>query len=143
MGKYKYFLLSFLLCFMACSSSEERDKTEILQLLENQEEAWSNHDIEGFMQTYWKSHSLQFYGANGLTVGWDKTLSGYKERYPTKDETGTLNFTIDAITKIEKESYYVMGQYHLTRKVGDANGVFLIVLRKIDGEWKIVADMSC
>ncbi|WP_420321785.1 YybH family protein [Flagellimonas sp.] len=128
---------------MACSSSEERDKTEILQLLENQEEAWSNHDIEGFMQTYWKSHSLQFYGANGLTVGWDKTLSGYKERYPTKDETGTLNFTIDAITKIEKESYYVMGQYHLTRKVGDANGVFLIVLRKIDGEWKIVADMSC
>ena len=36
-----------------------------------------------------------------------------------------------------------MGQYHLKRSVGDANGVFVIIFKKIDGEWKIVADMSC
>ena len=138
-----FLLMGIGLCCISCAVSEEGDKAEIMQILHNQEEAWSNHDLEGFMQGYWKSDSLQFYGARGLTLGWDRTLSGYKERYPTKADTGSLRFTIDAITEIDSNSYYVMGQYHLTRKVGDANGVFLVVLRKINGEWKIVADMSC
>lgn len=131
-----------ILC-LACTNTEQEDKSEIIQLLRKQESAWSNHDMEGFMQTYWKSDSLKFYGAKGLTLGWERTLEGYKERYPTPDETGTLSFTIDDITKIESNSYHVMGQYHLKRKAGDANGVFLIVLKKINGGWKIVADMSC
>ncbi|SHG86418.1 YybH family protein [Flagellimonas flava] len=128
---------------LACTAWEQEDKAEIVQLMREQERAWSNHDLEGFMQTYWKSDSLKFYGARGLTLGWEKTLEGYKKRYPTPDETGRLNFTIDDITKIESNSYHVMGQYHLKRKAGDANGVFLIVLKKINGAWKIVADMSC
>ncbi|WP_420602559.1 YybH family protein [Flagellimonas sp.] len=143
MKKIVFLFLGTCLCFFGCKVSEEDDKAEIMQILHDQEEAWSNHDLEGFMQGYWKNDSLQFYGARGLTLGWDKTLSGYKERYPSKADTGSLKFTIDAVTKIDSNSYYVMGQYHLTREVGDANGVFLIVLRKINGEWKIVADMSC
>ena len=143
MTKSIAFLFGAMLLCMACNTSEETDKAEILKLLSEQEKAWSNHDLEGFMQTYWESDSLKFYGANGLTLGWKKTLEGYQKRYPTKDETGTLNFTIDDISKIESNSYHVMGQYHLKRKAGDADGVFLIILRKINGEWKIVADMSC
>jgi hypothetical protein len=111
--------------------------------LKAQEVAWSNHDLEGFMKGYWKSDSLKFYGSNGITYGWDKTLANYKKEYPTPDQLGTLKFKINDITKIEKESYYIMGAYHLTRKVGDAKGVFMIIFRKIKGQWKIVADTSC
>jgi hypothetical protein len=111
--------------------------------LKAQEVAWSNHDLEGFMKGYWKSDSLKFYGSNGITYGWDKTLENYKKRYLTPDDSGTLKFKINDITKIEKESYYIMGAYHLTRKVGDASGVFMIIFRKIKGQWKIVADTSC
>jgi hypothetical protein len=50
---------------------------------------------------------------------------------------------VEAISKISKDSYSVMGAYHLKREVGDANGVFLIIFKKIAGEWKIIADMSC
>jgi hypothetical protein len=35
-----------------------------------------------------------------------------------------------------------MGEYFLSRKVGDANGIFMILFKKIDGEWKIIADTS-
>lgn len=136
-------LLSFTLAFVNCTFSEKEDKATILQLLKKQEKAWSNHDLVGFMETYWESDSLKFYGANGLTFGWKNTLEGYKKRYPTKNETGTLNFIIDDISRISDDAYHVMGQYHLKRDVGDANGVFLIIFRRINGEWKIVADMSC
>jgi len=36
-----------------------------------------------------------------------------------------------------------MGEFFLTRTVGNANGVFMIIFKKIDGKWKIIADTSC
>jgi hypothetical protein len=138
------FLFATILTLSSCSTStEEQDKKEILAIMDVQQIAWSKHDLEGFMKGYWKSDSLKFYGSNGITYGWDKTLANYKKGYPTPDHSGTLKFKINDITKIETASYYVMGAYHLTRKVGDANGVFMIIFKKIKGQWKIVADTSC
>lgn len=140
----KLLLLFFLITTLnAISQNEASDKEAILSVLRAQEKAWNQFNLEGYMQGYWKNDSLKFYGSKGLTNGWQKTLDNYKRGYPSKEHTGTLKFTIDAITKIEGNSYHVMGQYHLVRSVGNANGVFLIVFKKIDGEWRIVADMSC
>lgn len=125
------------------TSSVADAKAGIRLVMEAQETAWNNHDLEGFMQGYWQSDSLKFYGSNGLTKGWKQTLINYKKGYPTKAESGTLNFVINDVSKIEGDNYWVMGEYHLKRKVGDANGVFIIIFKKINGEWKIVADMSC
>ena len=134
-------LLSFLTGFSQTSGKE--DKSAILSVMDLQEKAWSNNDLEGFMQGYWKSDSLKFYGSSGLTKGWQQTLDNYKKGYPTKDHTGTLNFKINDISKINDQAYFVMGEYHLTRTIGAANGVFMIIFKKIEGEWKIVADTSC
>lgn len=119
------------------------DKEAILAVMRLQEKAWSANDLEGFMDGYWKNDSLKFYGSSGLTKGWQQTLDNYKRGYPTKEHSGTLNFKINDISRIDQGSYWVMGEYFLKRSVGDANGVFLIIFKKIDGEWKIVADMSC
>jgi len=138
-----FLCFTFAILNCAAQTTEAEDKAAIISVMKTQEKAWSNNDLEGFMQGYWKNDSLKFYGSRGLTRGWQQTLDNYKKGYPTKDESGTLNFTIDDISKIDDGSYWVMGQYHLKRNVGDANGVFLIIFKKIDGAWKIVADMSC
>ena len=141
----KLLLIFFLLSLMTCQgqTTEQEDKEAIILVMKTQEKAWSNNDLEGFMKGYWQSDSLKFYGSRGLTKGWQQTLDNYKKGYPTKEHSGSLNFTIDDISKIENGTYSVMGQYHLKRSVGDANGVFLIIFKKINGEWKIIADMSC
>ncbi len=141
----KIILLVILFSFLSCQSqtSGKEDVEAIKSVMNLQEKAWSNNDLEGFMQGYWKNDSLKFFGSSGLTKGWQKTLDNYKRNYPTKEHSGTLKFTIKDISKIEEDSYWVMGKYHLKRSVGDANGVFLIIFKKINGEWKIVADMSC
>lgn len=124
-------------------TSQEEDIEAITTVMRLQEKAWSANDLEGFMQGYWKSDSLKFYGSNGLTKGWQQTLDNYKKGYPTTAHSGTLTFQLNDISKIDEGSYWVMGEYFLKRTVGDANGVFLIIFKKINGEWKIVADMSC
>lgn len=145
----KHFSKALLLCsimlisFGCQTTNETNDKEVILSILKEQEKAWNNYDIEAFMDDYWKSDSLKFYGGSGLTYGWQQTLDNYHKRYPSKDHTGTLNFVINDISKIEDNSYYVMGEYHLSRPVGDANGIFMIIFKKINGQWKIVADTSC
>ena len=91
----KYAVLIFSLCFCLSGytqSNEADDKLAILKVMKQQEIAWSNHDLEGFMQGYWKSDSLKFYGSRGLTRGWQQTLENYKKGYPTKEESGTLSW---------------------------------------------------
>lgn len=137
------FILTIFTLTTTFAQTEAEDKAAILTVMKAQEKAWSNNDLEGFMQGYWKSDSLKFYGSSGLTKGWQQTLDNYKKGYPTKEHSGTLNFTIKDISKISDESYWVMGEYHLKRNVGDAHGVFMIIFKKINGKWKIVADTSC
>lgn len=138
-----YLTICFLVSVYSFSQNNiSKDEKAIRTVLSEQQTAWNNFDIEGFMQGYWKSDSLKFYGSGGITKGWQQTLNNYKNNYPTKAHTGELKFTLKSISPIDKKSYYIMGAYHLKRKVGDAQGEFLIILRKIDGEWKIIADMS-
>lgn len=143
--KNKFLLLLIALFFGGTSLTfaQNKDEKAIIELMKKQEAAWSKGDLEGFMQGYWQSDSLTYYSGARITKGWQTTLDNYKKGYPNQDYTGTLKFIIDQITPINEGAYYVMGQYHLTRKVGDANGTFMIIFKKIKGEWKIVADSSC
>ena len=123
-------------------TTEQEDKEAILAVLKAQRLAWSDNNMEAFMEGYWKSDSLKFYGRNGVTYGWDNTLDRYKQAYPTPDHTGILSFKINDISKITDDAYYVMGEYHLKRTVGNATGIFMIIFKRIDGAWKIIADTS-
>tara|TARA_R110002033_G_scaffold1014_1_gene9312 strand:+ start:2431 stop:2865 length:435 start_codon:yes stop_codon:yes gene_type:complete len=140
-----YFLIFCTLIVSQISlaqSTEEQDIKAIKSVLKEQRLAWSKDNIEEFMEGYWKSDSLKFYGSNGITYGWENTLERYKKAYPSEDHTGTLSFKINAVTKITDGAYYVLGEYHLKRNAGNADGIFMLVFKKIDGEWKIIAATS-
>ena len=130
------------LCFSTIVFSQSTDEIAIRKVMQDQQDAWNNYNIEGFMQGYWKSDSLQFYSRGYITKGWQQTLDNYKKNYTSKEQTGQLTFKLNSISPIEKGSYYIMGEYFLKRTVGDAHGEFIIIFRKINGEWKIIADMS-
>ncbi len=140
-------ILFVLVLFIAplsinAQNSEEKDKKEIQAVLKAQRLAWSKDNIDKYMEGYWKSDSLAFYTKNGTTYGWDSTLERYKKAYPTEEHTGKLSFRINAITKIAEGAYYVLGEYHIKREIGNADGIFMLVFKKINGEWKIIADTS-
>ena len=143
MKKYILVICTLILSQASFSqTTEQEDKEAILAVLKAQRLAWSDNNMEAFMEGYWKSDSLKFYGRNGVTYGWDNTLERYKQAYPTPDHTGILSFKINDISKITDDAYYVMGEYHLKRAVGNATGIFMIIFKRIDGEWKIIADTS-
>lgn len=136
-----------LFCFLAFSITnaqinKDSEIKAINKVLKKQRIAWSNNNIEEFMEGYWKSDSLAFYGNKGVIYGWENTLDHYLTYYPTAAYTGKLSFKINAVNNIAPDSYYVLGEYHIKREVGNADGIFMLVFKKINGAWKIIADTS-
>ena len=99
-------------------------------------------DIESFMEGYIKSDNLKFVGSKGITHGWKQTLENYKKSYPGKEHMGILTFNLLEFDQLAKDVFLVIGEFHLKRTVGDANGMFSIILKQIDSKWRIIADHS-
>jgi ketosteroid isomerase-like protein len=122
--------------------AQDPEVTRIKALMDVQLKAWNAGNLEGFMDTYWKSDSLLFIGKKGLTYGWQATLDNYRKSYPGKEGMGTLSFQLLEFKQLAADTYFVIGKWNLERTIGDLSGHFSILLRKIAGEWKIVADHS-
>ncbi|WP_100610571.1 YybH family protein [Confluentibacter lentus] len=139
----KFLLLFFILSFYnGIAQTEEKDKKDILTVLKDQRIAWSNDDLEGYMEGFWKNDSLKLYGPNGITRGWDNLFEKYRRNYPDKDHTGILSYKVNDISKISDGNYYVLGEYHIKRNAGNIDGFFMLLFRKIENDWKIVVDTS-
>jgi len=138
----KYLMIAFFLLCSAASFAQKSDEQQIRGLLAEQTKAWNKGDIEGFMQTYWKNDSLMFVGKSGVVWGWQQTLDNYKRGYPNLDAMGTLSFDIIQVKRLSPDYYHVVGKWMLKRPIGDLSGHYTLLLRKLSGQWKIVADHS-
>ena len=115
----------------------------IAQVLATQTAAWNRGDIPAFMASYWHSDSLVFIGKKGLTYGWQPTLDNYRRSYPDATQMGQLDFGNLHINPLSTEVAQVVGRWHLARPgvaAGDLQGHFLLIFRRIGGQWVIVAD---
>jgi hypothetical protein len=135
-------LLLLLLSASFIASAQKGEEAQIRKLLTIQTKEWNSGNIEGFMQTYWKSDSLMFIGKNGIKWGWQETLNNYRKSYPDTTAMGKLSFDILVVKKLSPEYYYVVGKWMLRRTIGDLSGHYNLLLRRIKGQWMIVADHS-
>lgn len=137
-------LLVILFCFVASNlmAQTTHDRTAILKVLEEQRQGWNKGDMDAYMQGYWKSDSLLFVGKSGPTYGWQKTLDNYKKGYPDKSAMGFLTFGIKKVEFLSKDRAFVLGSWNLKREKDEPKGYFTLLLRKINGQWKVVADHS-
>lgn len=130
-------LTILLMFFSLLSFGQEK---AILKVMKNQQIAWNNGDLRGFMQGYWKSEDLVFIGSNGITYGWETTLKNYQKGYPTKAKMGILTFTDMQVKKLGKKHALVIGKWHLERKNNNVGGIYTLTFRKFKNGWKIIAD---
>jgi len=123
---------------MSCSNTTSQEK-EILAVMDMQEQAWSDGDVEAFMQGYWQSDSLMFVGKNGIKYGWQTTLDNYKKSYPDKAAMGKLEFEVLKL-EVNGDAAYMLGKWSLIRESDNPNGYFTLYWKKIDGDWLITID---
>ena len=120
----------------------ETERRAIVQVLTTQTAAWNRGDLPGFMAGYWVSDSLVFIGRKGPTYGWQNTLAGYQKSFPSAAAMGQLDFSGLRVASLGPDAAQVVGHWHLALPVaeGDVQGWFLLIFRKINGRWLVVAD---
>jgi ketosteroid isomerase-like protein len=136
-------LCFFLLFFLTLNTrAQSADEQTIRKVLGDQTIAWNNGNIEEFMKGYWNNDSLMFIGKSGVTYGYQNTLMNYKKSYNGADAMGTLSFDLIKVQRLSPEFYFIVGKWHLKRKIGDVGGHYSLLFRKVNGAWLIVADHS-
>lgn len=135
-------IILFFAVAINANAQKPSDKQAILNLLEKQRGDWNKGDVEAFMQGYWKSDSLLFVGKSGPTYGWQKTLDNYKKGYPDKSAMGVLTFGIKKVELLTADRAFVLGSWHVKREKDELKGYFTLLLRKINGAWKVIVDHS-
>ncbi len=122
-------------------NAQKKSIQEVKELLLAQQKDWNNGDIPAFMEGYWKSDQLQFIGSKGITYGWESTLNNYIKGYPNKEAMGQLAFELLGVDLQSRKVVSVTGKFILTRSNGEVlDGHFLLIVKKIKGEWRIIAD---
>ncbi|MFK7756207.1 MAG: DUF4440 domain-containing protein [Flavobacteriales bacterium] len=122
------------------SWEKETAKTQILKNLDQQQASWNSGDIPAFMEHYWKNDSMKFMSKKGIRYGWQKTLDGYLNSYPTAEAMGTLDFEVKELDVLSKESAYLLGSWHLLGDSLDVGGYFSLIWKKKNDKWVIVTD---
>ena len=124
----------------AAISTSEEDR--ILGVLAAQQSAWNAGDIDGFMDGYWPSPELRFASGGSVTYGWQETRDRYKNNYSDRSLMGTLSFDELYVTLLSESAAIVHGAWALQREKDQPSGLFTLVFRNIDGDWKVVSDTT-
>jgi len=135
-------LLAAFLFIQASAFSQTTDEKAIRKVLDDQIFYWNKGDLDNFVKGYWNSDSVMFIGSKGIVYGYQNTLDRYKQSYGDTARMGQLRFEILHVKKLSAEYYYVVGKFFLKRSVGDADGHYTLLFRKIKGQWKIISDHS-
>jgi uncharacterized protein (TIGR02246 family) len=111
-------------------------------VLDAQVEAWNRGDLEAFMAGYWRSPDLVFCSGATVTKGWDETLARYRKRYQSEGrEMGRLRFDGVEVLPLGDDAALARGAWHLVMTDGkEPHGLFTLLLRRLDGTWRIVHD---
>lgn len=124
------------------ANAQNTDEQQIASVLNTQKNEWNKGNIEKFMIGYWENDSLVFMSKNGPIYGYKNALNNYKKNYSDTVAMGKLRFEIVSIKKLSNNYAFVIGKYFLTRSIGNANGAFTLLFKKINGAWNIVVDHS-
>jgi ketosteroid isomerase-like protein len=107
--------------------------------------AWNAGDLDGYLDDYWPSEELTFSGPDGVIRGWaglrDRYLGGYWAPGAKRD---SLRFEGIEVFMLGSEHALALGRYVLSQPgedpIASSHGYFSLVLRQVDGEWKIIHD---
>lgn len=122
--------------------AQNADEKAIRKVLDDQIHYWNKGDLDNFVKGYWNNDSVMFIGSKGIVYGYENTLNRYKQSYSDTAKMGKLSFKILHLNKLSPDTYFVVGKFFLKRSIGDAEGHYTLVFRKIKGEWKIISDHS-
>ena len=115
---------------------------DIRLVLDRQVDAWNHHDIEGVMDTYWKSPELEMRDSHVVTRGWQPAFDHFRALHRS-GAAGRLSYSDMRVTGAADDMVSVDGRWELTGGRAMQGGEVKLVMRRFPTVgWKIVRVVS-
>lgn len=119
------------------------DRTAILQVLRDQQDAWNRGDLEAFLRGYEPSPQLVFTSGAKVRRGFAETRARYLSRYGARagrSVMGRLELEVLDLRALGDDGAVVLGRWRLTETPEAGGGIFTLALLRTGAGWRIVHD---
>lgn len=108
---------------------------------------WNRGDLDAFMTDYLPSDSTTFVGGRGLLRGPAAIRASYAPLFTGRAVRDSLSFAILDVDPLAPGVVNLIAQYRLARRVAGrdsvtARGPTSLLVRRVEGRWRIVHDHS-
>lgn len=114
------------------------DDAAIRALMQQQAEAWSAGDLDGFMAPY--ADTICFHSPQGLTCGKQQVHDNYRRSYPDRAAMGRLRLDVHELIPAGANHAWLTGAWALHRQADSLSGAFALLWVRGPGGWRIARD---
>jgi len=118
-------------------------RSEIAGMMDASARAWTRGDLDGFMDSYEPGSGVTYVTPAGVVHGRDSIRARYAPRFARGAQQDSLSFENLEVDLLAPDLANVIAYYRLSR--GDstvAHGPTSLVMRRRDGQWRIIHDHS-
>ena len=125
----------------ANSGATKPDAQQVYEVVLKMLDRWNAHDIDGYLQTYWKSPDLLVVVDSEQFIGWQQFHDSYVNGYPTRTAMGFIQPKRIQVKLLSPNLALALTWWSVSFPssnqpvVGDST----MNLQKFDDGWKIVA----
>ena len=133
--------------YHATPSQRTTLRAELETMLRRAAADWNRGDLDGFMSDYLPGDSTTYIGGRGLVRGPSAIRASYARLFTGEIQRDSLSFVILDVDPVAPDAANLIAQYILTRRAGGrdsvtARGPTSLLVRRVDGRWRIVHDHS-
>ena len=122
-------------------------RAEVAEMLAGGARNWNRGDLDAFVDDYVPGAGTTYIGARGTLRGPPAIRAAYAPRFAPGVVRDSLSFEIVDVDPLGPDVLNAIATYTLSRRIGTrdsvtARGPTSLVMRRIDGRWRIVHDHS-
>ena len=115
-------------------------EAQIKAVLAAQVDAWNRGDIPAFVTSY-ASDAIMV--SKEIARGREQIRARYERVYATREQMGHLSFGAIEVRMLTPDVAFITGEWRVDRATGSQShlgGLFSLVVRRHDKQWKIALD---
>jgi hypothetical protein len=124
------------------SSTDLTDTHQVYSIILDQVRYWNAHDIEHYMDLFWKSPDLLVITDAEQVMGWAELLAAYQRGYHDRSEMGTVTLQRVKLQKLSPEFFLGLSWYAVRTHGKDSFASDTMIFRKFQDGWKVINSHS-
>jgi uncharacterized protein (TIGR02246 family) len=133
--------------YHASAAERATVRDQIATMLVNAAANWNRGNLDAFVSDYLPGDTTTFVGGRGILRGTQPIRAAYAPRFAPGGVRDSLSFVLLDVDPLAPDVVNVIARYVLARHVAGrdsvtATGPTSLVMRRVEGRWRIVHDHS-